>query len=35
MRTHLGFEPAYSTAEAFADFCRALTPAEPQGAGRA
>jgi UDP-glucose 4-epimerase len=35
MRTQLGFEPAYSTAEAFADFCRDLVPAPLEGAGRA
>jgi UDP-glucose 4-epimerase len=34
MRTELGFEPAYTTAEAFADFCRELVPAQPEGAGR-
>ncbi|MFM6852004.1 MAG: epimerase, partial [Terrabacter sp.] len=34
MRTVLGFEPAYSTADAFADFCRSLS-APLQGAGRA
>ena len=35
MRTHLGFEPMYSTAEAFADFCRDLAPGPLEGAGRA
>ena len=44
MRTELGFEPAFTTAEAFADFCRSVAPAAPaastasrekQGAGRA
>ncbi len=34
MRTHLGFEPTYSTAEAFADFCRDLAPEPLEGAGR-
>jgi UDP-glucose 4-epimerase len=34
MRTQLGFEPAYSTAEACADFCRDLTDAPLEGAGR-
>jgi UDP-glucose 4-epimerase len=39
MRSELGFEPTFTTAEAFADFCRELSPAgaspEPEGAGRA
>lgn len=35
MRTHLGFEPTYTSAAAFADFCRGLAPAPPEGAGRA
>jgi UDP-glucose 4-epimerase len=39
MRTELGFEPTFTTAEAFADFCRELSSAgEPrarEGAGRA
>ena len=34
MRTVLGFEPQFTTAEAFADFCRELRPAEMEGAGR-
>ena len=38
MRSELGFEPRFTTAEAFADFCRELSPAgsrPTQGAGRA
>lgn len=35
MRTELGFEPAYTTEEAFADFCRSLGVATPAGASRA
>jgi UDP-glucose 4-epimerase len=40
MRSELGFEPTFTTAEAFADFCRELSPAgasspQPEGAGRA
>jgi UDP-glucose 4-epimerase len=35
MRTVLGFEPRFTTAEAFADFCRSVTPAVEEGAGRA
>jgi UDP-glucose 4-epimerase len=38
MRSELGFEPRFTTAEAFADFCRELSPAgvgQPEGAGRA
>ncbi len=37
MRSVLGFEPSFTTAEAFADFCRSVTPAVPrvaEGAGR-
>ena len=34
MRTHLGFEPEFTTAEAFADFCRDLGAAPTAGAGR-
>ena len=34
MRTQLGFEPTYTTAEAFADFCREIAPAPLAGAGR-
>lgn len=32
MRTELGFEPTYTTAEAFADFCRSLGVESPVGA---
>ena len=35
MRTVLGFEPQFTTAEAFADFCRSVAPAVEEGAGRA
>lgn len=37
MRTELGFEPRWSTADAFADFCREMAPADrrPVGADRA
>jgi UDP-glucose 4-epimerase len=39
MRSELGFEPTYTTAEAFADFCRELSSAgesrATEGAGRA
>ena len=35
MRTVLGFEPQFTTAEAFADFCRSVAPAVREGAGRA
>jgi UDP-glucose 4-epimerase len=34
MRTELGFEPAFTTAEAFADFCSALGARTPVGASR-
>jgi UDP-glucose 4-epimerase len=34
MRTQLGFEPTFTTAEAFADFCRDLGAAPTVGAGR-
>jgi UDP-glucose 4-epimerase len=34
MRTELGFEPEFTTAEAFADFCRDLAHAPLEGAGR-
>jgi UDP-glucose 4-epimerase len=35
MRTELGFEPRYTTAEAFADFITTIAPANVVGAGRA
>jgi UDP-glucose 4-epimerase len=35
MRTVLGFEPDFTTAGAFADFCRSLAPDALEGAGRA
>jgi UDP-glucose 4-epimerase len=35
MRTVLGFEPQFTTAEAFADFCQSVAPAVREGAGRA
>jgi UDP-glucose 4-epimerase len=37
MRTVLGFEPSFTTAEAFADFCRSVTRTTQrveEGAGR-
>jgi UDP-glucose 4-epimerase len=34
MRSLLGFEPRYTTAEAFADFCRSLGAPTPAGASR-
>jgi UDP-glucose 4-epimerase len=34
MRTQLHFEPRFTTAEAFADFCRELSPSELEGADR-
>ena len=34
MRTVLGFEPSFTTAEAFADFCRSVAPAtQPMAEG--
>jgi UDP-glucose 4-epimerase len=35
MRAVLGFEPQFSTAGAFADFCQSISPAVTEGAGRA
>jgi UDP-glucose 4-epimerase len=32
MRTELGFEPTFTTEQAFADFCRSLGVADPVGA---
>jgi len=34
MRTTLGFEPTFSTAEAFADFCKSISRRTPAGASR-
>ena len=35
MRAVLGFEPKFTTAETFADFCQSIAPAVTEGAGRA